>query len=172
MANVYFLIITFLSFFPSISPFTPLSAVAPFVFVIAVSMIREGFEDYSRYKSDKEVNSQKVQLCSSLTGRIESTTAQKLQVGNLVQIVEGERLAADVILLESSGEGQQAFIQTSSLDGEKNLKKRMTSKGFKMEQNAVFGFEGLCDCDTPNEELYKFSGSFQHKGKVYVITEN
>jgi phospholipid-transporting ATPase len=37
--------------------------------------------------------------------------------------------AADLILLTSSQEGGVAFIQTSSLDGEKNLKKRSRPKG-------------------------------------------
>ena len=52
------------------------------------------------------------------------------------------------------------------------MKKRMTSKGFALGEGGIFEFDGICDCDTPNEELYKFSGSFTHKGKVYVITEN
>ena len=38
-----------------------------------------------------------------------------------------------MILLASSAEGDQAFIQTSSLDGEKNLKKRMKPKDFKFD---------------------------------------
>ena len=36
---------------------------------------------------------------------------------------------ADLILIESSNDGT-CFIQTSSLDGEKNLKKRMKPKDF------------------------------------------
>lgn len=36
-----------------ISPLNPATAIAPLVFVIAVSMIREAIEDYIRYKSDK-----------------------------------------------------------------------------------------------------------------------
>ena len=36
-----------------ISPLNPATAIAPLVFVVAVSMIREGIEDFIRYKSDK-----------------------------------------------------------------------------------------------------------------------
>lgn len=36
-----------------ISPLNPGTAIAPLVFVIAVSMIREAIEDYIRYRSDK-----------------------------------------------------------------------------------------------------------------------
>lgn len=51
-SNCYFLIVTILSCIPSISPVNPITAINPFVFVLVVSMIREGYEDYQRYKSD------------------------------------------------------------------------------------------------------------------------
>ena len=41
---------------PDISPLNPFSAIAPLVFVLGLSMIREAVEDYNRHKSDWEVN--------------------------------------------------------------------------------------------------------------------
>ena len=38
---------------PIISPLNPISAILPFVFVIAVSMTREGCEDCKRHRSDR-----------------------------------------------------------------------------------------------------------------------
>lgn len=58
-ANIYFLISAIMQSIPLISPLSPFSAVAPLIFVISLSMIREGYEDYQRYKSDKESNSRK-----------------------------------------------------------------------------------------------------------------
>ncbi len=55
-ANIYFLGISILSAIPSISPFNPWSSGAPFVFVVLCSVFRDGVEDFSRYKSDKETN--------------------------------------------------------------------------------------------------------------------
>lgn len=52
-ANIYFLLISILSFFPSISPFSALSSTLPFAFVVMVSVFREGIEDLARYKSDR-----------------------------------------------------------------------------------------------------------------------
>jgi len=49
----------------------------------------------------------------------------------LLLILEETLFPADLILVESSSEGL-AFIQTSSLDGEKNLKKRMKPKDFNL----------------------------------------
>lgn len=36
-----------------ISPLNPITAILPLAFVIAISMIREGVEDYMRYRADK-----------------------------------------------------------------------------------------------------------------------
>lgn len=51
-ANIYFLIVAILQSIPAISPLNPLSAIAPLIFVISLSMIREGYEDLKRYQAD------------------------------------------------------------------------------------------------------------------------
>lgn len=50
----------------------------------------------------------------------------------MVKVCEDETFAADLILLSSSHEGGFCFIQTSSLDGEKNLKKRTRPKNLDL----------------------------------------
>jgi hypothetical protein len=50
--NLYFLIMTILML-TKYSPFTTSSVLMPILFITAVSMLREGLEDYSRHKSDK-----------------------------------------------------------------------------------------------------------------------
>ena len=52
-ANIYFLFSAILQSIPLISPLSPISAIAPLTFVLALSMVREGFEDYKRWKSDQ-----------------------------------------------------------------------------------------------------------------------
>ncbi len=47
---------------------------------------------------------------------------------------------SDLIVIETSNDGA-CFIQTSSLDGEKNLKKRLKPKDFKIEKVASGGEE-------------------------------
>jgi magnesium-transporting ATPase (P-type) len=49
-------LIAILQSIPVVSPLTPTTAILPLAFVIAVSMIREAYEDYQRYKSDSETN--------------------------------------------------------------------------------------------------------------------
>ena len=52
LANIYFLIISILCFF-DFSPTNPIPQIGTFIFVIFVSMIKEAWEDYQRYKLDK-----------------------------------------------------------------------------------------------------------------------
>ena len=51
--NFYFLVMTILQLIPAISIFNPASVVSPILTVTILSLIREGWEDYGRHKSDK-----------------------------------------------------------------------------------------------------------------------
>lgn len=62
LANVYFLIIAILLSIKVISPLNPLTAWAPLIIVIAISMIREGYEDFQRFRSDKKLNNDKANV--------------------------------------------------------------------------------------------------------------
>ena len=62
-------------------------------------------------------------------GSTEEIYSSDIFVGDILYIPEDQMFCADVVLFESSNEGT-CFIQTSSLDGEKNLKKRMKPKDF------------------------------------------
>ena len=71
LANVYLLFIAILCCIPAISPLMPIAAVMPVVFVLSISLIREGMEDYNRYKHDEELNNKtsKVLMTIAICGR-------------------------------------------------------------------------------------------------------
>lgn len=50
-------------------------------------------------------------------------------IGDICCVRNEEMFPADLILLASSSEGGTAFIETASLDGEKNLKPRSAHRG-------------------------------------------
>lgn len=62
--------------------------------------------------------------------KFESIKSADLKVGDLVLTEDGETFPADLAMLTSANDGD-CFIKTSSLDGEKNLKKRVQSKDIK-----------------------------------------
>ncbi len=49
--------IAILQSIPDISPLSPITAWAPLITVLGVSMLREGIEDYLKHRSDNELNS-------------------------------------------------------------------------------------------------------------------
>ena len=60
LANCYFLLLCFLTCIPSISPWAPSTQIGPTIFVLLISIIREGYEDIKRYRSDTRTNRQMV----------------------------------------------------------------------------------------------------------------
>ena len=62
-------------------------------------------------------------MLSKAKGAFESVKSSDLVVGDIVRCNLDDKFCADFALLTSSS-GGDCFIKTSSLDGEKNLKKR------------------------------------------------
>jgi phospholipid-transporting ATPase len=173
-ANIYFLIMAILQCIPAISPLNPISSIAPLVFVISLSMLREGFEDYARHKSDIELNSSKSTKYEE--GSWKKVDWKNIYVGDYVKIVDGEFFPTDMICLASSDPEGNCFIQTSSLDGEKNLKPKMalTVTQKLIGNGEVVRVIGDVSCDLPNSDLYMLGGTIQIGGdeKIPLSAKN
>ena len=169
-ANFFFLLTAIVQCIPTVSPLNPVSAVAPFVFVIALSVIREGYEDYMRHKSDKELNSSPCEIFRD--GQFSPFQWKDIRVGEIIRVKEGEFLASDLILLSSSNEHSVAHIETSSLDGEKNLKSKASFKELvELISDGVptDACEGTIVCDTPNPLLHRFEGYLKLKNEKKLM---
>ena len=162
-ANVYFLITAILQTIPTISPLSPATAWIPLIFVLGLSLVREGIEDYNRHKSDLELNSM---ICSVYReGHFQKVQWAHIQVGDIILVEEQETFPADLIVLATSLENGNCYIETSSLDGEKNLKpklapKETSDKFSKPGDKSIFRLEGKIMCEAPNAALHSFSGTF------------
>jgi len=99
VANLYFTIVAVLST-TAMSPISPITTIAPLTFVIGLSVMKEGYEDYQRYKADKFVNNSLVTV--SMDGVWTKISWQELRVGELVQVFRDESFPADVVFLSST----------------------------------------------------------------------
>lgn len=159
-ANIYFLCIAILQSIPAISPMNPSTAIAPLVFVLLVSMVREGFEDMERHKSDEKENNDKVFIYRD--GEFREDLSKNIEVGDVIRVVEDMIIPADFILLACDNLNKAAYIQTANLDGEKNLKPREVILPpyniFKDANHNSIRIRGKLICDKPNSDLGKFNG--------------
>ena len=161
-ANIYFLICAILNCIPQISPISPVTAIIPLIFVLAVSLIREAIEDCSRQRLDSKQNNEIVMVYRDK--RWGETTSGDLQIGELVLITQDQTFPADLILIDSGLNDGLCFIETGSLDGEKTLKQKESPKELATKFNSpnkepIDGFDisGHVITDPPNQDLYLLS---------------
>ena len=104
------------------SPKRPASMVGTFTLVLFFTMLKEGYEDYQRYKSDKELNYRASQRLNQESKQFEFCQWADIRVGDFVRIEKDEEIPADLLLV--SAPKDIVFVSTMNLDGETNLKDR------------------------------------------------
>ena len=74
----------------------------------------------------------------------------------LLQVSDDEPCPADLVLLWSALPGRVAYIKTTNLDGESNLKLRSTVNGLELKSfDEALSLNGRITCEVPNVSLAK-----------------
>ncbi|TMW55340.1 hypothetical protein Poli38472_013231 [Pythium oligandrum] len=174
VANVYFLLISILQLATPWSPTNRFTTAGPLVFVLLVTMVKQASEDVKRHQADEKQNNRQCRVIND-QGQVEMIAWKALQVGQLLLLHSGEELPADIVLLATSEEEGRCFIETSNLDGETNLKRRVAVKataergscyrelnGPALDEsracNGVLKLRGSIEYEQPNNQLYHFTG--------------
>ncbi|XP_066504564.1 phospholipid-transporting ATPase 11C isoform X2 [Hoplias malabaricus] len=152
IANFYFLIIFLVQVIVD-TPTSPVTSGLPLFFVITVTAIKQGYEDWLRHKADNEVNKYPVIVLED--GRSIRTESEKIKVGDIVEVVEDETFPCDLILLQSSRDDDTCFVTTASLDGESNHKTHYTVPDTERDLQSL---NATIECEQPQPDLYKFVG--------------
>eukprot|EP00762_Andalucia_godoyi_P003145 ANDGO_01127.mRNA.1 Phospholipid-transporting ATPase 3 len=172
LSNFYFLVSMIVALIPGVSPVFPITSILPLLFVLTVGAIKDGVEDYDRYKADREANSMIVTVLRE--GVSMDIQTHQVSVGDIVFVEKGSVFPADLVLLSASSTDGNAYVETSNLDGETNLKLR---KGHPdtMVYNTIESLTGLkatLQCEEPNEALYRFHGRLMFEdGKYIALSE-
>lgn len=140
----------------------PYVSIIPLVFVLVVSAGREGYEDYKRFRSDKQVNNRRFQRMEATAGTQYSLVTVKskaLRVGDLVYLRKDEYVPADLVVLKSARPDGLVFVETSQLDGETNLKTHVAvAATHALDEGALLGLKGALQCEVPNKH-FSFKGA-------------
>src|SRR3990167_2827046 len=176
VANLYFLFLAMLQMVKIVSITNGIPTILPpLAFIVFLTMIKDVFEDYKRYKSDLEENNK-----DTVVYRNQSPVEAKwqdLRVGDIIRVNKDQSLPADLVLLASSDFRKGiAFVETKNLDGETNLKSKFIAEDLKevvFRADDVFKISGdFLNAEGPNLFLYSFKGSLTHKGTKIPLNSN
>uniref|UniRef100_UPI00398F0378 phospholipid-transporting ATPase VB n=1 Tax=Pristiophorus japonicus TaxID=55135 RepID=UPI00398F0378 len=169
-ANIYFLFLAVLNWFPSIEVFHKEITMLPLVVVMSITAIKDGVEDYKRHRFDKKINQARTQVFDWKQKQYVGKCWKDVRVGDFVQLLCNEIIPADMLLLHSSEQNGICHIETSNIDGETNLKQRQVVKGVSNPDSEFEpeNFSSTITCESPNNELSKFKGFVEKPEKKKI----
>ena len=176
LSNVYFLIVAITQCIKSISPLSPETGIIPLVCVLCISMVRELIEDLHKGKYDKVNNNQVVAVYNSKV--FVNKKAEDIKIGQLIKIQKNQPIPCDIILIDSFNTDGTCYVETSSLDGERDLKQKISTRitigiydqinhthKYSFQNTNGFGNEsditsvsGEITCNKPNPDFNKLHG--------------
>uniref|UniRef100_H3AJ65 Phospholipid-transporting ATPase n=1 Tax=Latimeria chalumnae TaxID=7897 RepID=H3AJ65_LATCH len=168
IANFYFLIIFLVQVIVD-TPTSPVTSGLPLFFVITVTAIKQGYEDWLRHRADNEVN--KSHVCVVENGKCVEKESEKIKVGDIVKVNEDQTFPSDLIILSSSREDGTCYVTTASLDGESNHKTHyaVADTNVFCTEMKVDTINATIECEQPQPDLYKFVGRIHiHKNEETV----
>lgn len=172
--NIYFVVTMIFQSIPQISTLNPFSAVFPVLTILALAIMREGYEDYQRYKKDQKINQSLARVFNPDTQNMEIKLWEQIREGDLVLMIENEETPADLLLLYSKSASAYAYIETSNLDGEKNLKPKLPIRKYK--NNLAFSKPVVdkfrLSYPFPNQDIYSFEGYVDDDGEKKHLTKD
>ena len=88
--NLFFLLIAISQFVPFLKVGFLFTYIAPLAFVLVVTMVKEGFDDFNRFRRDKELNNAQYAVLKRQEqglGSIVPIASKDIKVGQIIKIV-------------------------------------------------------------------------------------
>uniref|UniRef100_A0A8C8HMG7 Phospholipid-transporting ATPase n=1 Tax=Oncorhynchus tshawytscha TaxID=74940 RepID=A0A8C8HMG7_ONCTS len=173
-ANIYFIFLAALNFVPVVNAFQPEISIIPILLVLAVTAVKDLWEDYRKHKSDKFINGLVCEIYSRKRQMYVDQRWQDVHVGDFVRLSCNEIIPADMLLLYSSDPHGVCYIETANLDGETNLKQRQVVRDLPRQGSELTpeNFHSRIECENPNNDLSRFRGFMEYPSKARVGLHN
>ncbi|KAI9539058.1 hypothetical protein NQZ68_009135 [Dissostichus eleginoides] len=158
LANIYFVGLAILNFVPVVNAFQPEVALIPICVIMTLTALKDAWEDFRRYQSDRKRNNTPCFIYSRKEKQFSERSWKEVRVGDFVKVVSNEIVPADLLLLHTSDPNGVCHIETSNLDGETNLKPRRAVSGVCVSDPEFEpeSFNSVVVCERPNNNLNHF----------------
>ncbi|KAI8559522.1 hypothetical protein RHMOL_Rhmol04G0180000 [Rhododendron molle] len=170
VAYLYFLAIAALNQLPPLAVFGRTVSLFPLLFVLCVTAIKDGYEDWRRHRSDRNENNREALVLQF--GKFQLKKWEKIRVGEVVKICADETIPCDVVLLATSDPNGIAYIQTMNLDGESNLKTRYARQETISMVCEGGTISGVIRCEQPNRNIYEFTANMEFEGHKFPLSQS
>ncbi|NXJ05983.1 AT10D ATPase, partial [Odontophorus gujanensis] len=170
VANLYFLFLVVLNWVPLVEAFQKEITMLPLIVVLTIIALKDGLEDYSKYKMDKQINNLLTKVYSWKEKKYVDEHWKNVNVGDFIRLSSNEIIPADMVLLYSSDLDGICYVETAGLDGETNLKQRRVVRGYSEQVSEIDPekFSGRIECESPNDDLNHFRGFVENSSKDRV----
>ncbi|XP_022779595.1 probable phospholipid-transporting ATPase IIB, partial [Stylophora pistillata] len=158
--NMYFLVVATTQFIPELRIGYLYTYWAPLAFVVFVTMCREAYDDFVRFRRDREVNSQKYK---KLTKKgVVTIPSSAIKVSDLIIIEKDQRVPADMVFLRTSEKNGACFLRTDQMDGETDWKLRLTvGPCQRLPCDAdLLNISASVYAEKPQKDIHSFVGTF------------
>lgn len=132
--------------------------IGTFSLVLFLTMLKEAYEDYQRYKAQKEVNKKKAKVYNHETKKFEFKKWENIKAGQVIRLEKDGEVPADTLVIYTSNISGLVFVDTMALDGETNLKEKIAILE-NFDEKETQNLSGEIFCDTPNEFLEYWEAS-------------
>ncbi|KAL4710938.1 hypothetical protein ACJJTC_017903 [Scirpophaga incertulas] len=170
LANFYFLCLLVLQLIPAISSLTPITTAIPLIGVLALTAVKDAYDDFQRHQNDSQVNHRRAKTLRN--GKLVEEKWASVQVGDVIRLENDQFVAADILLLSTSEPNGLCYIETAELDGETNLKCRqclLETAAMGQDDAQLGAFDGEIVCETPNNLLNKFDGTLSWRDQHFSL---
>ncbi|NXU65609.1 AT8B1 ATPase, partial [Horornis vulcanius] len=155
---------------PQITTLSWYTTLVPLLLVLGITAVKDLVDDIARHRMDNEVNNRTCDVIKD--GRFKATKWKDIKVGDIIRLKKNTFVPADILLLSSSEPNSLCYVETAELDGETNLKFKMAlevTHRHLQEESALADFDGLIECEEPNNRLDKFTGTLSWRNSNYSL---
>ncbi|EKE42586.1 hypothetical protein ENUP19_0083G0009 [Entamoeba nuttalli] len=167
--NLYFLCNACSQLIPIFKVGMTFTYFAPLVFVVCLAICKDAIDEIRIALRDVKLNNEQFEELHN--GEFIPVKAKDIQVGHILRLRKGQRVPADLVILQSSDEDGSCFIKTDQLDGETDWKFRRCIKEFQgldhlSLENTIF----CIDCEAPQNAIYSFTGRIRKENDTIPVS--